>query len=473
MSQKNETKLLVLSLLITAGLLGAGFWWFTSKSGVKLDGLSGSNSGESGSVSQPSERLQGRLSLGDKILVAADTTPQKQEGVKAFAAGDFAEATTQLQSSLQVNRNDPEALIYLNNAKTANSNPLKIAVSVPIGGNLNVAKEMLRGVAQAQDEVNKSGGINGSLLQVEIANDDNNPAIAKQVAAQFVQDGSILAVVGHNSSEASLAASSEYRNGKLVMISPTSDAKDLSGIGNYIFRTIPSIRFQAESLANYAVKTARKTNSVVCLDSNSPSSQSLKDEFTSAMSNQGGKVVPIDCNLAASNFNAGAVISQAISQGADSILLLPSVDRITQALDVAQANQRRLSLLGSSTLYTIQTLQQGQSAVNGMVLAVAWHPQAFPGNPFARNAVQLWGGEVNWRSATAYDAVQAIVSGLRQSQTRQELQKALSSPGFSVNGATGAVQFSSGGDRNGAAILVQIEPGQISNTGFDFVPLKP
>jgi branched-chain amino acid transport system substrate-binding protein len=164
-------------------------------------------------------------------------------------------------------------------------------------------------------------------------------------------------------------------------------------------------------------------------------------------------------------------MSQAISQGADGLLLLPSIERLNQAIDVAQVNQRRLALFGSSTLYTIQTLQQGQAAVNGMVLSVAWHPQAIPGNPFAGNAVKLWGGEVNWRSATAYDAAQAIITGLRQTSTREGLQQALSSPAFSANGATGTVQFSSG-DRNSAAILVQIQPGE-SPSGFSFIPLKP
>jgi len=473
MSQKNETTVLVLSLLLTAALLGAGFWWFKNRSGLNVGGLSGSDQGQSGSDSTTSGNLQNRLSLGEKILVSADTNPTKQAGVEALAKGDFTTAAAQFQSSLQKNPNDPEALIYLNNAKVPQGNGTKIAVAVPIGGNLNVAKEILRGVAQAQDEINKSGGINGKLMQVAIANDDNNPAIAKQIANGFVKDTSILAVVGHNSSDASLTAAPEYQNGKLVMISPTSDAKNLSGIGSYVFRTVPSIRFQADTLSRYAIKTGRK-NIAVCVDSQAQASQSLKDEFTSAIFADGGKVSQTNCDLSAPSFNAAEIISQAMSQGADGLLILPSVDRINQALDVAQANQRRLSLLGSSTLYTFQTLQQGQAAVNGMVMAVAWHPRAIPGNPFAGNAVKLWRGEVNWRSAMAYDAVEAIIAGLKQGgSTRDGLQKELSSSGFSANGATGAVQFLPSGDRNGAAILVQVQPGKSSNTGFDFVPLRP
>lgn len=41
MSQKNETVVLILALLITAALAGAGFWWFTRKSDVNLGGLTG------------------------------------------------------------------------------------------------------------------------------------------------------------------------------------------------------------------------------------------------------------------------------------------------------------------------------------------------------------------------------------------------------------------------------------------------
>lgn len=36
MSQKNETPILVLSLLITVGLIAGGLWWFTKKSGFDL-----------------------------------------------------------------------------------------------------------------------------------------------------------------------------------------------------------------------------------------------------------------------------------------------------------------------------------------------------------------------------------------------------------------------------------------------------
>ncbi|ACK69753.1 Extracellular ligand-binding receptor [Gloeothece citriformis PCC 7424] len=469
MSQKNETTILILAVLITLSLLGGGFWLFRQTLSNWL------SPGNNSSNSPASSSAQNRRSLGGTLLIPADTTPQKQAGVKAFSDGDFKGAIAQFKSSLQIQPNDPEALIYLNNAQFATQNPIKIAVVVPIGGNLDIAKEMLRGVAQGQNEINQQGKIQGRGLQVEIVNDDNNPETAQQVAKQLVNDSNILAVIGHNSSDATIAAVPEYQQGELVMISPTSNATAIPKRGNFIFRTVPSLRFEADTLSRYTINKAKTTNVAVCLDSTAGYSQSYKEDFTSAIYADGGKIIEVNCDFADPNFNPNTIMSQAISSGADGLLLIPSVDRINLALNLAQANRQRLSLLGSSTLYTYQTLEDGQQAVNGMVLVTPWHPDAFKNNPFPANAIRLWGGEVNWRSALSYDALQAIIAGFKSGAiSRQGLQNALSAQTFSSKGATGDIQFLPSGDRNGAAILIKIEARQPSKsgTGFDFVPLS-
>ncbi len=461
MAQKNETAVLVLALLIVVALVSGVVWWIYNhplSNGKPISSLS----------------PEARISIGDKILVTAAANPDKQAGVKAIAAKDFSTAINKLQSSLQVNQNDPEALIYLNNAKVSNSNVLKIATSVPIGSNLDVAQELLRGVAQAQDEVNRAGGINGALLQVEIANDENDAEITKQIATELVKDSTVLAVVGSNASNASLAGAPVYQEAGLVMVSPTSVAKNLTDVGNYIFRTVPSIRVITDTLSHYTIKTAHRNSIAICFDSQSPDNQSFRNEFILSLSSEGGKFINISCDFSEPKFNTNAVVSQAISAGADGLLLAPHVDRIDdKALDVARANKGRLALFGNHIMHTFKTLKYGRDDVNGLVLAVPWHPEAFPGNPFAGNARKLWGGEVNWRTAMAYDAAQSIITGLKQGNTRKALQSSLSNPSFSSFGATGAIQFLPSRDRQGGALLVKVQPGNISGTGYDFVLLRP
>ena len=469
MTPKDETKVLVLSLLLTAGIICTAFWWFTNdnKKEIVDDFLNFIKYREA------------RISLGSQILVKANTNSDKEAGVQAFAANDYTTAVAKFQSSRDKNKNDPEVLIYLNNAKAAaNSDPVKIAVSVPIGGNLNVAKEILRGVAMAQDEVNRSRSINGKLLQVEIANDNNDPEIAKEIAAELVKDSSVSGVIAHNSSNVSIAAAPIYQKGGLVTVSPSSTAKELSGIGSYLFRTVPSSSVEAKTLSDYAIKTARITNIAICADSQNRASQSFKEEFTLAFEADKGKVARTDCDFSDLKVNPSTAVSQAISNGADGLLLVPSVDKINQAVEIAIANKNRLPLFSYSVMYTFKTLQSGQEKVNGMVLTVPWHPAAFPGNPFPSNAFELWGGSVNWRTALAYDAAKAIITGLKQSNTRAGLQQALHNEGFLIDGTTGKFKFLPSGDRatatrrerHGAAILVQVQPGRQSNTGYDFIP---
>ncbi|MEC4817408.1 MAG: ABC transporter substrate-binding protein, partial [Scytonema sp. PMC 1069.18] len=73
--------------------------------------------------------------------------------------------------------------------------------------------------------------------------------------------------------------------------------------------------------------------------------------------------------------------------------------------------------------------------------------------------------------AMAYDATYTIIIGLKQSNTRTELQQVLSSPGFSAAGATGVIQFLPSGDRKRSATLVKVVPNSQSVTGYHFVPV--
>jgi branched-chain amino acid transport system substrate-binding protein len=423
-----------------------------------------------GIASVLTDSIQKRMSWGEKLLILADATPEKKAGVRAFADQDYPTAIAKFQAALIQQQNDPETLIYLNNARSASDNTPKIAVSVPIGSNLDVARELLRGVAQAQDEINRSGGINGKGLQVEIINDENDPDIARQVATALVQDPQVLAVVGHNASEASLAAAPIYQSGELVMITPTSSAKALAGFGSYIFRALPSSRFLAEPLVKYVLKVAKKPSVATCYNSQAPDNITFRDEFTASLIADGGKLINIDCDMASANFNPSTSISQAISSGADAILLTPHIDQLEKSIDIARSNKSRLALFSSPSMYTMQTLQSGGSDVSGLTMPVVWHPQMQKASVFTQQATRLWGGQVNWRTATAYDATRAIIQGLEKASTRSELQATLLNPDFSTMGAGDVVKFLPTGDRSSRPILVQVRS---TKTKYDFTLVNP
>ena len=416
-------------------------------------------------------RLQNRLSQGEKILIPQTTTPAKEMAVAALARGNYRDAAHLFETSLKTEANDPEALIYLNNARIGQGKSYSIAVSIPIGSDVNAAKEILRGVAQGQNRINQAGGINNLPLKVHIINDDNDPAIAKQVAQSLGRDRSILGVVGHYASDVTLATAPVYETNKLVAISPISTSVELTDRSPYVFRTVPSDYLAARGLAEHMLEKLEKRKVAIFYNSQSNYSVSLKSEFRASVYLGGGEVVDT-FDLADSNFNASDRWQQAADNGAEAIMLAANTGTLDKALQVVQVNRQRLSLLGGDDVYTPKTLQIAGEAAEDMVLAIPWHIQADPNAEFAQNTRQLWGGEVNWRTAMAYDATQALIAAIADSDrpTRISIQKSLSNPDFTTTGADSEVNFLPSGDRFTNIQLVKMQPGN-NKFGYEFVPI--
>lgn len=420
--------------------------------------------------SAPIANLEARVSFGSRILVSELVNPDKQAGVKAFAAGDFATAVTKLEASLKQYPNDPEALIYLNNARIGNNKSLSLAVSVPIDSVTPIGLSMLRGVARAQAEANDNDGIGGIGLKIAIAADNNNPEMTKQLGSFLANNSEILGVVGPFSSDASLVAGEAYREEQLVAISPTSTSVKLSNFSPYFFRTAPSDTVAAEALANYAIDKLQVDKVAVFFNSKSAYSQSLKKEFLIAISQRGGKLVTT-IDLSAANFDAAESVMMAQENGAEVLMLAPNTPTLDKALEVVQANNRQLPILGGDAVFQSKTRKIGAKDAVGMVLSSPWYSGGDSNSDFQARAIALWGEEVEWRAALAYDATQALIAAMEQNLTRVGIQEALIKFGFSANGASGTVNFLPSGDRLADVELVQLVASPNDRYGYEFVPL--
>lgn len=132
-----------------------------------------------------------RISFGEKSLISGNPSSDKKKGMDEIKNKQWDKAQTYLKKSRKDNPNDPEALIFLNNANIGSTKSYTIAVSVPISKDLNGSLEILRGVAQAQDKFNSSRG-DERRLKVAIASDENDPKVAQDVATALVNNRDVL-----------------------------------------------------------------------------------------------------------------------------------------------------------------------------------------------------------------------------------------------------------------------------------------
>ncbi|MEL6779088.1 MAG: ABC transporter substrate-binding protein [Cyanobacteria bacterium J06597_16] len=413
---------------------------------------------------------------GQSIL-GKQVSEEKQKGLDALAAQNYDRAQSELAAVIQTQYNDPESLIYLNNAEVGEAESYTIAASMPISEVLAPSLELMRGVSQAQEQVNAAGGINGVPLKVLLFDDAGDSDKAKAIAAALVADKSVLGVVGHYASDTSLDAAPVYEAGGLTMISPISTAVKFEDAGDYIFRTVPSDALAAKTLALDAFDTGKRQVAVF-YTRQSTYSKSIQTEFITAFEENGGSIVT-EFDISEASFDAATAVESAIEQNADLLMLALTIDTAETSVDIIQANQRRLPLVGGDDLYDPKILEDGQMEALGLVVAVPWHIRNHRDSAFVKKAQRLWRGDVNWRTVTAYDAaislVEAIeasteVTSTEETPTREDVATALAQTGFSAQGATSEVTFSPKGDRDQPSQLVEIVEGNRSGTGYDYEP---
>ncbi len=417
-----------------------------------------------------------RISAGEKSLVTWQVNPQKQTGIDLLASGDYERAIAALSVARQQLPADPEVLIYLNNARIQDNKSYAIAVVAPISsGSVTSAMELLRGVAQAQDEINRAGGINGVPLKVVIADDSNRVDMAAQLAQDLANQPEILGVVGHGTSDTSLAAGKVYQERGLVLVAPVSSAVTLSTLGNYIFRTMPNDKQTANALKNYLLTRLKKRKVAIFHNRNSKYSQSLKEEFKNALiySGAAGVQTVAEFDLAQPDFDPEASLNQAIAKGAEVLMLAPDNEVMDRAVRLVEVNNRQLPILAGDSFFNRKLLQFGKTAATSVVLAV---PIDMLRSPFAQTATQLWGNPdtISWRTALAYDATQALATAIPQDPSRISIQRRLANPSFEAKGAIGKVNFQTAGDRNETPVYVTVAPMKAGDTQrYMFVSVPP
>ncbi|MEG4579535.1 bifunctional serine/threonine-protein kinase/ABC transporter substrate-binding protein [Microcoleus sp. MON1_C5] len=451
------------------------------------------------------------VSCGEEILVKTSSPRLKQRGVEEFAKSNYESAFNLFKKSWNEEDSiDPETLIYMNNAwlQAKNADYYTIAVAVPIlrtqeGSVINAdsAKEILRGVAQAQTQVNlglsaanerkksfpghsflEAKAINEKGLKVIIADDANLKTEAIKTANALVKQPDILGVVGHYASEITLSAVDIYDQNNLVLISPGSTTEELTEKHRKIFfRTSYSSRFAAQTLAKY-LRSVGKNQATVLYNPGSSSgsyfTQAFKRQF---QDDKKAKIVRSrEFDLSKNEFNAQTALNQIQRTGETAIVLSPDgqiTNSLNNAIAMVKANGNRNWIAGIWVLYKWRTLEAVSQlkSFEKLIVSVPWHPLSSVNKKFPQQAQKLWGGTVNTDTALAYDATIALIKAMEMQQqpSREGMQKTLSLPNFIVEGGTGTIQFDAKGDRkNSPSELVHIVKCRKEQFGVAFVPVK-
>jgi branched-chain amino acid transport system substrate-binding protein len=153
---------------------------------------------------------------------------------------------------------------------------------------------ILNGAQLAVDQFNAEGGLLG--FEVELVSEDDrcDGAEATSVANRFVADPSLVAVVGHACSGATIPASEIYEDARIVSVSPSSTAAAVTGRGlSTVNRVAFSDSVQGIVAARY-MQMELGAETIAILHDNSSYGLGLAEVVQAAAEELGLEVVAFD-----------------------------------------------------------------------------------------------------------------------------------------------------------------------------------
>lgn len=142
--------------------------------------------------------------------------------------------------------------VSLLGALPACSKKIKLGVSLPLSGvSEKRGTEMLRAIELFVEKTNSAGGIDGKSVALVVRDDKDDPAEGKKVAKEFVDDSSIVAVIGNLNSPVAMAAAEEYDKSDLISVTPVSTNSDLSEKTKHVFMLNRDGVYQGHFMADY------------------------------------------------------------------------------------------------------------------------------------------------------------------------------------------------------------------------------
>src|SRR6266545_7716860 len=280
------------------------------------------------------------------------------------------------------------AIVSLNACSGGSSRgPIVLGLAGPFSQPRGVS--MQHAAELAVKEINARGGMQ---LALRVMDDSGRPDVAIRIAQELVDGPSVVAVVGHLNSSASLAAGRVYGEARrpVVMISPSASSPDLSGVNPYMFRVCPSDLSHGTQLARYArqMLSARRVG-VIFLDDDY--GRGLRGSFTAEFKRLGGQIVEEDPMLSSTSSLEPYLSRLRQEGGVDALVLATDRDGAERALREMGRIGVRWTTLGGDALSGIETT--GPLA-EGVRMSVAYLVDQSGGRREIRDRLAQIGGDL-------------------------------------------------------------------------------
>ncbi len=360
---------------------------------------------------------------------------------------------------------------------------VKVGFIGPMTGDYaNYGELMSQAVRLAAEKRNASGGVAG--MQIEVVVEDSEGVVEKGQAAieKLASVDKVNGIVGAVFSGVSIAIAPRADAEQIVMISPSSTHADLTGIGEYIFRTTPSDALQASVAAAYFADVMGIKRLAVLYVKNDYS-QGLYEEVSKIFEAKGGEIVASETALQGDK-DFKTQLTKIKATAPEAIYMPNYVAEMAQILEQAASLGIKAKFLSADGFSNPEIYDLAGDYTNGVIYTGPVEAAVADGaTSFAADYAAKWGVEPDSFSKNSFDGANIIFDAVEKvyNETGKidpvAVRDAVAATKDYV-GVSGSVSFASNGDLIAVQGVFEVQnqkPVQIgvySVDGTDLIEIK-
>ena len=304
--------------------------------------------------------------------------------------------------------------------------PVKVGFIAGMSGRVaDLGIAGLDAVQMCIEKANKEGGIHGHRIQLVIKDDRHDPDVARQAAEELIREG-VAAIIGPMTSQMGMAVTPILNEHRMLCMAPTVSTQRLSGIDDYFFRVVPSVRTNTSVSADYHIKSGDITRAAVIFDvGNQSYTQSWLENFKAIFTQGSGEIVSIIPYDTKENNPFEDIAKKALAFDINGILIIAnSMDSALLCQQIRKTN-KTVNITIADWGATEQLLEFGGKAVEGVTVVQTFdreHP-APAYQAFRKAYIKQLGREPGFPGVNGYDAAHVVITALKKQQRGENLKK--------------------------------------------------
>jgi branched-chain amino acid transport system substrate-binding protein len=295
--------------------------------------------------------------------------------------------------------------------------PIRIGITAQFTGKqADLGIHLRNGVELAVEEFNMVGGFNGRQVELLVEDDLGTPQGAKDAENKLIDKG-VVAVIGHVTSDQTLAGYEVAEQRGVLLFSATAAASEMTGIKDLFYRIASSTDSMGHVFASYLYNDRKIDSIAIILDEDNKSfTESWANAFSETFQKLGGKINYTEKIFSSKSPDYSISVKKLKDSTANAVLIIASPYDTALIAQTINLQNWTPELFTTSWAQGDMLFQTGGKTIEGMEIIVFFNvnDKTSELEKFKKKYLERFNTEPVFTAMQGYETMQLLLTALQK-----------------------------------------------------------